>query len=176
LEIEVIKNKKLLVKWLSDKGLDGLDINKSLQDRSRWSINVDGERIYCPKLKDLAEAINSKLSVNIDPTKSRPLSINATKIVYYKGDIPLEEETLQEEIISTEVQEEEKVEIPSEELSLEKISKEEVNWEWIEALPDSQQGKKDLAFYADKHFGIHLKKNVKMSSMIGRFKAALEQS
>ncbi len=179
MEIEIIKNKKLLVKWLEQHGLKGIDVNKSLQDRSRWSINVDGERIYCPKLKTLAESINDKLDVNIDPTKSKPLSINTTKLVYYKDDVPVEvisvEVTSVENTIEDALLEDDPLESQD---TTSKVTNQdesfECDWEWINTLEDDAQGKKDLAHYADKHFELKLKRTASLDNMKKRLKYVSE--
>jgi hypothetical protein len=174
LEIEIIKNKKLLVKWLEQHGLKGLDVNKSLRDRSRWSINVDGERIYCPKLKTLAESINDRLDVNIDPTKSKPLSINTTKLVYYKDDVPVEATSTEVASVENTIEDD----LPESQDTTYKVTNQEesfeCDWEWINTLEDDAQGKKDLAHYADKHFDLKLKRTASLDNMKKRLKYVSE--
>lgn len=175
MEIEIIKNKKLLVQWLEKHGLKELDLNKSLQDRSRWSINLSGERIYCGKLKELAEAVNGKLDVTIDASKSRPVSLNTTKLVYYKEELPVEEEKpeelLEEKEILPEEKEDEEVITSQEDAPSETV---ECDWEYINSLEDTPEGKKALAEYAEKHFDTKIKRNSSLDNMKKSLKRVVE--
>lgn len=165
------------MQWLIDQGASEINFNKSLRDRARWSyITGENERHYHGSITTLLEEIQPSLEVECVLKYCRPVGLHMVKVAYLEeGDeLPVEKV---EEVISIEVVEEvpEEEVVPMDEQLTQTVDKESIDWEWIESLENNKQGKKDLAFYADKHFGIELKKNAKLENMIKRFKFALEE-
>ncbi len=79
-----------------------------------------------------------------------------------KRDIPeeVEEVVETEALISLEAVDEPKVKEP--------------DWKWIESLEDTKENRKLLDDYAEKEFGIKLRKNMLVANMTKKFKEALE--
>jgi hypothetical protein len=145
-------------------------MNKSLQDKARWSVYVDDLRIYNARLADLILELNESLDIFIDPSKSRPLTINAIKLVYSEDKkVAVQQKEAAKQIFQKEeVKEEEKdsslIVLPA-----------TVDWKWIESLKNNKEDKVKLDEYAQKEFSIELKRSMTLKNMVIDFKEQLEK-
>jgi len=169
LQVAVLKTKKLFLEFLIEKGLDKINMNKSLQDKARWSVYVDDLRIYNARLADLILELNESLDIFIDPSKSRPLTINAIKLVYSEDKkVAVQQKEAAKQIFQKEEDKEE-----AKDSSL--IVPATVDWKWIESLKNNKEDKVKLDEYAQKEFNIELKRSMTLKNMIADFKEQLEK-
>lgn len=170
------KTKRDFYGWLIERGVD-IDLNKSLP-AFRYTIYINGERIFHSKLLELIKTLNKKLSKEnkLCETRSRVKGKNSYLVFlknFESSEDAVEEEledmltpvidTPAENVIATEF---------TEEISDDTEAKEVPDFNYAESLAEGvskAEGKNALEAYA-REFDIELAKNKKFEDMLSTFK------
>lgn len=166
------KTKREFYGWLIERGVD-IDLNKSLP-AFRYTIYINGERIFHSKLLELIKTLNKKLSKEnkLCETRSRVKGKNSY-LVFLKN-FESSEDAVEEELahtIDTSVENVIATEF-TEEISDNIESKEVPDFNYAESLAEGvskAEGKNALEAYA-REFDIELAKNKKFEDMLSTFK------
>lgn len=149
------------------KLVDDLDLNATIRLPNLWFADVNGVEYKCAGSTEFCEKFNAAFNFNLDPKNS---FLAGKRITFYFTDEVVEPKV---EAIAEEKEVAVKEEPVADYSVDESDSSDGVDWDYVEAIENTKEGKLELDKYAEK-FNVALKRNKTIENMIIDFKKALD--